>query len=62
MKKLISLLFIVVATQFVFAQNAEKCQEIVRLTTEAINSKSVTELETYLATDFEIAAKLQKWY
>ncbi len=57
MKKIIFLLFIVVATQFVFAQNTEECQEIVKLTTEAINSKSVTELEKHLATDFEIAGQ-----
>ncbi len=60
MKKGIVLLFISLIGQFVFSQDLEKCKEVVKITTEAINSKSVIELQKHLAADFEIAGQKGK--
>lgn len=43
--------------QSVFSQDIKKCREIVKITTEAINTKSVVELEKHLASNFEIAGQ-----
>ncbi len=55
MKKII--LFIGFINQFAFSQDVQKCKEIVAITAKAINSKSATELEKYLASDFEISGQ-----
>ena len=57
MKKIIILLSMVFIYQTGFGQDIEKCREVVKITTEAINAKSSVELEKYLATDFEIASQ-----
>ncbi len=54
MKKLI-FTCIILLIQFVFSQ--EKYKNVVEVTKNAINSKSVTELEKYLSSDFEISGQ-----
>jgi len=57
MKKIITVILITLIAQSVFSQDIEKCREIVKITTEAVNTKSTLELEKYLATDFEIVGQ-----
>ena len=56
MKKVVLLLSaITFVFQTGFSQNIEKCREVVKLTIEAINSKSTEKLNEHLAPDFTIA-------
>lgn len=55
MKIITIILFLTLITQSMFSQDIEKCREIVKITTDAINTKSTIELEKHLANDFEIA-------
>ncbi len=55
MKRIIAILLVTLIGQSVFSQEIEKCKEIVKITTEAINKKSLVELEEHLSSDFEIA-------
>ncbi len=36
-------------------QNVDKCRDIVRLTIQSVNKQSITDIEKYLSSDFEIA-------
>ena len=57
MRVITTVVFITLMVQSVFSQDIEKCREVVKITTEAINAKSTVELEKYLASDFEIASQ-----
>ena len=43
-----------------FSQNIDRCKEIVKIATQALNTKSTVELEKHLASDFEIAGRKGK--
>ncbi len=55
MRIITTVVFVTLMVQSVFSQDIEKCREIVKVTTDAINTKSSVELEKHLASDFEIA-------
>ncbi|MCF6297393.1 MAG: aspartyl protease family protein [Flavobacteriaceae bacterium] len=55
MKVVVAILLTILTIQTSLSQNLEQCREIVKITTEAINTKSTVELENNLASDFEIA-------
>ncbi len=55
MKLITTIVFVTLMVQSVFSQDIEKCREIVKITIDAINTKSAVELENHLAADFEIA-------
>ena len=55
MRIIITIVFVTLMVLSVFSQDIEKCREVVKITTEAINAKSSVELEKHLASDFEIA-------
>ncbi len=57
MKVITTLMFATFLVQSIFSQDIEKCRDVVKITTEAVNTKSTVELEKYLATDFEIAGQ-----
>lgn len=57
MKQIIILLFMVLIYQTGFTQDIDKCNEVVKITIEAINNKSSETLEPYLASDFKIAGQ-----
>lgn len=60
MKQIIMLLSMVFFHQTGFTQDIDKCNEVVRITIEAINNKSSQVLEPYLASDFKIAGQSDK--
>jgi hypothetical protein len=57
MRIISTIVFVTLMVQSAFSQDIEKCREIVKITTEAINAKSSVELEKHLASDFEIASQ-----
>ncbi len=55
MRIITTIVFVTLMVQTSFSQDIKKCREIVEITIASINTKSVTELETHLADDFEMA-------